>query len=250
VSARAGGTEERGEGKRGAPAHRCRHPHAHARARLPPLPPLPPCALSPRRYGRLGHGLPANDELKPRVVKTFEPERLRVASIAAGNAITFFTTRAGTTLYYCGITKKSGEAATTPRYLQDLAGWSVRAVASGATSSIVAAEASVVSFGPSPTCGELGYGEAVKSSTKPKLVDTLEGCHALDVAMGLGASMVVVDTSSGTPAAERARKAMADGTIPTYTPVEPAPDAGAKAKGEMAAAAAAAAAAAGGKKKK
>ncbi len=69
--------------------------------------------------------------------------------------------------------------------------------------------------------------------------------------MGAGTGLVLLDTTSSTPQAERARKLIADGTIPTYTPVEPPPGAGAKRKAdEQAGGAAAGAAAAGAKKKK
>ena len=46
------------------------------------------------------------------------------------------------------------------------------ALATGGTSTIVAAgDGGLITWGPSPTFGELGYGEGdVKSSTKPKLV--------------------------------------------------------------------------------
>jgi hypothetical protein len=126
------------------------------------------------RYGRLGHGGPA-DELRPRIVKAFEPERMRGKALFAGSTATFVTTRLGDNLFFCGITKKSGEAAMTPRYINDLAGWKTRRVGCGNTSTIVAAEKSIVTWGPSPTSGELGYGEAVKSSTVPKLVPEFEG---------------------------------------------------------------------------
>lgn len=65
--------------------------------------------------------------------------------------------------------------------LHDLAGWDVRGVCSGGTSTVAAASASLIGWGPAPTSGEMGFGEATKSSTKPKLVDDLEGCHVITV---------------------------------------------------------------------
>ncbi len=182
-------------------------------------------------YGRLGHGVPA-DELRPRAIKAFEVDRMRVKSISCGATATWFILRMGDTPYYCGIMKKSGEAAMTPKYYGEMPGWKVRVASTGNTSTIFAVEHSVVSFGPSPTSGELGYGEGAKSSTKAKLVDDLEGCYALDVSMGLGASLVLLDTTSDTPAAALARKRIEEGKIPTYTPEEPAPSAGSKRKAE------------------
>lgn len=52
-------------------------------------------------YGRLGHGS-ATDELSPRRVKTFEPERMRVRTISTGAACTYFVTRIGSMLYMAG----------------------------------------------------------------------------------------------------------------------------------------------------
>ncbi len=57
--------------------------------------------------------------------------------------------------------------------------------------------------------------------------------------MGAGAGLVLLDTTSGSPQAEKAKKLVADGVIPTYTPVEPAPGAGGKRKADDAGAAAA-----------
>ena len=145
----------------------------------------------------------------------------RIASIAAGNAISFFTTRVNSLLYHVGISKKSGEATMRPTYFADFSSMRVTGVAAGATSIIVStSENSTVAFGPSPTYGELGFGEASKSSVKPKLVDDLEGLALSSVAMGLGLSMVLVEAS-----AERAAK------FPVYDPKEPAGKAGGGAEG-------------------
>jgi len=65
----------------------------------------------------------------------------------------------------------------------------VRAIACGANSSFVSADEAVISWGPSPTCGELGYGDPVsnpKSSTIPKLVDALQGVHCTQVRACVG----------------------------------------------------------------
>ena len=140
----------------------------------------------------------------------------RIASIAAGNAISFFTSRVNSLLFHVGISKKSGEATMRPTYFADFSSMRVTGVAAGATSIIVStSENSTVAFGPSPTYGELGFGEASKSSVKPKLVDDLEGLALSSVAMGLGMSMVLVEAS-----AERAAK------FPVYDPKEPAGKAG------------------------
>jgi len=58
-------------------------------------------------------------------------------------------------VYLFGQTKRTGEANMYPKPLQDLAGWNVRSVGCAATSIVVAADESVISWGPSPAYGEL-----------------------------------------------------------------------------------------------
>ena len=133
-------------------------------------------------YGRLGTGKPA-DEVVAKPIEFFLPERLRIGSIVCGATATFALTRAGTRplVYYFGITRKTGEATMKPTYIQDITSMSVRAIAIGPTSTLLAADNSIVGWGPSPTSGELGFGSETKSSTKPKLVDDLEGAFAINV---------------------------------------------------------------------
>lgn len=133
-------------------------------------------------YGRLGSAKP-NDILTAAPVLFFEPERLRAKAIMAGSAVTYVLTRTGTNplVYHFGITKKTGEATMKPAYVGDVVSMSVRALAVGPTSTILAADDTVVAWGPSPTSGELGFGEETKSSTKPKYVDDFEGTHAIAV---------------------------------------------------------------------
>ena len=100
-------------------------------------------------------------------------------------------------------------------------GMGVSGVGVGQTSVVVACKDCTVAFGPSPTGGELGYGEDVKSSTKPKAVDDLDMCTPLSVAMGIGASLVLLDTSSGSAQAAQAIKLMAEGFITVHAPAEP-----------------------------
>ena len=70
-----------------------------------------------------------------------------------------------------------------PKPIADLHGWRVRAFGSGNTSIVIAAEKSVISWGPSPTRGELGYGKGEKtSSTKPKKMDPMEGYNVAQIA--------------------------------------------------------------------
>lgn len=180
-------------------------------------------------FGRLGHGSP-KEELVPRAIRVFEPARMRVKSIACGQSCTYAVLQAGDLLYMAGITKKSGEANMVPKHVADLAGWSIRSVACGSTHTAVAAEKSLVTWGPSPTSGELGYGEATKSSTKAKLVDDLEGCHVLQTAAGLATTLILVDVTSATKEGETARGRLEGGAWKVHVPPpEPAAGAGAAA---------------------
>lgn len=57
----------------------------------------------------------------------------------------------------------------------------------------MAAETSTISWGTS-VAGELGYGDeegTPRTSTKPKLVDPLEGLTVMQVAMGYGHSLLL-----------------------------------------------------------
>lgn len=58
-------------------------------------------------------------------------------------------------VYLFGLTKRTGEANMYPKPLQDLSGWNVRSVGCSVTSIVVAADESVIAWGPSPTQGEL-----------------------------------------------------------------------------------------------
>jgi len=167
-------------------------------------------------YGRLGHGVPA-DELVPKPIKVFESERMRVKSVTCGSRSTYFISRFNDNLYFCGILTSSKEATMVPRYFNDLQGWRMRSVSSGTAHTIVAAERSVITWG-SGGDGELAHGTELKSSAKPKVVESLDGLHALKVAGGVGASLVILDTFSDHPQAEKARALIASGAIPTYVP--------------------------------
>lgn len=203
-------------------------------------------------YGRCGHGNP-QDVLVPTSIKLFEHERMRAKSLVCGGTITYFVLHAGGLIYFCGIAKKSGEANMIPKALNDLHGWDVRSIACGSTSTLVAAEQTLVAFGPSPTCGELGFGEVTKSSTKCKIVEDLGETHVIQVAAGHSSSLVLLDTVSETPLAKHARTLLESGKIAVMKPA--APDASSSAAAEAAPAggkggkAGAAAAATAGKKR-
>ncbi|KAB7498005.1 Protein RCC2-like protein [Armadillidium nasatum] len=141
-------------------------------------------------YGRLGHSDP-KDEMVPRIIKFFDGPKRGVLQAFCGATFTIAITELG--VYLWGQTKRTGEANMYPKPLQDLFGWEVRNIGCSATSIVVAAERSVISWGPSPTYGELGLGENTKSSTQPKEVKALDGALVHQVACSLGFTLMVAN---------------------------------------------------------
>jgi len=164
-------------------------------------------------YGRLGHG-DNKTQLSPKPLEYFHnvpkkkpeganihffrPERpRRLKTIAAGSRCCFGVDSFDQ-CYFWGVTKSSGEATMYPKLFDGLSGWRVREISSGFSSTICAAEDSLIAWGPSPTSGELGYGEKdVKSSTVTKAVDDLEDTNILKVGMGYNHSLAIVDLQDG-----------------------------------------------------
>lgn len=103
-------------------------------------------------YGRLGHAEP-KDEYIPRLIKFFDGHNRGVEKIFCGSTFTIATGPLG--IFLWGQTRRSGEANMYPKPLQDLCGWDIRSVGCSYTSVVVAAEESVIAWGPSPTYGEL-----------------------------------------------------------------------------------------------
>lgn len=152
-------------------------------------------------YGRLGHG-DAKDANQPEQVVHFTGLLTAPAGrVACGAQCCYVTTHVqaskGAT-YFWGKAKNTGEPSLRPTKVTDLQGWNVRSVDCGNTHTVVAADKSVISWGPSPTCGELGYGEGAdvpKSSTVPRKVDSLEGVEVGQVATGYAHTVVVLTLS-------------------------------------------------------
>lgn len=142
-------------------------------------------------YGRLGHGGPA-DEMVPRLISAMTGPMRGATQIAAGSSFCLAFSEAGNLMMW-GQNKTSGEAAMYPKPIQDLCGWKVRSIGCCNKSIIVAADDSVISWGPSPTYGELGYGEnKPKSSTTPQEVKSMNGTHVTAVAGGHGHVLMIV----------------------------------------------------------
>eukprot|EP00076_Gallus_gallus_P028712 XP_015152484.1 protein RCC2 isoform X1 [Gallus gallus] len=146
-------------------------------------------------YGRLGHA-EQKDEMVPRLVKLFDFPGRGAAQIYAGYTCSFAVSETGG-LFFWGATNTSRESTMYPKAVQDLCGWKIRSLACGKSSIIVAADESTISWGPSPTFGELGYGDhKPKSSTAAQEVKTLDGIYTEQVAMGYAHSLVIARDES------------------------------------------------------
>ncbi|XP_029411874.1 protein RCC2 [Nannospalax galili] len=146
-------------------------------------------------YGRLGHA-EQKDEMVPRLVKLFDFPGRGATQIYAGYTCSFAVSEVGG-LFFWGATNTSRESTMYPKAVQDLCGWRIRSLACGKSSIIVAADESTISWGPSPTFGELGYGDhKPKSSTAAQEVKTLDGIFSEQVAMGYSHSLVIARDES------------------------------------------------------
>lgn len=183
-------------------------------------------------YGRLGHKdnkdhhLPTPVELfnfvppppnpsLPKFMQRVQP-KIRAKRIACGSTATFAITQEPfSVLYMWGITKKSGEAVMYPTMVDDISSYQIRDVASGQSSTIVAPleEKILVTWGASPTYGELGLGETKKSSTRAESVSDLHGLEVIQVAMGYGHSLAIVSPPTA------ASQATID-KLPVFSPPE------------------------------
>ncbi|KAG8142220.1 putative Protein RCC2 protein [Naja naja] len=113
-------------------------------------------------YGRLGHA-EQRDEMVPRLVKLFDFPGRGAAQIYAGYTCSFAVSETGG-LFFWGATNTSRESTMYPKTVQDLCGWKIRSLSCGKSSIIVAADDSTISWGPSPTFGELvamGYAHSL-----------------------------------------------------------------------------------------
>jgi len=141
-------------------------------------------------YGRLGHD-ENKDEMVPRLVKFFDGPNRQATTIAAGSTFCLAVNKLGA-LYFWGQNKSAGEATMYPKPVHDLSGWNIRSIGCCHKSIVVAADNSVISWGSSPTYGELGYGvSGVKSSTTPQEVKPLEGIYVHKVAGGWGHALLI-----------------------------------------------------------
>ncbi|CAL9703770.1 unnamed protein product [Knipowitschia caucasica] len=146
-------------------------------------------------YGRLGH-TEQKDEMVPRLVKLFDFPGRGASNIYTGYQCSFAVNEMGG-LFFWGVTNTSRECTMYPKMVQDLCGWKIRSLGCGKSSVIIAADESTISWGPSPTFGELGYGDnKAKSSTSAQEVKTLDGVFLEQVAMGYSHSLAIARQES------------------------------------------------------
>jgi alpha-tubulin suppressor-like RCC1 family protein len=143
-------------------------------------------------HGRTGHNNSPNDEMRPRCLEKLENNTKAVYAGATAHYVVTKDKRPTTKMF--GQTKKTGDSVLYPKPVLDLVGMNVHSISCGPSSTIVAADDCVVTWGPSPCFGELGYGDKCpqKSSTKPKYVDACENLHAIQVGMGQAFSIILV----------------------------------------------------------
>lgn len=162
-------------------------------------------------YGRLGHK-DNKDQMAPKAVKLFHEEEkpvdlnlpkfmqrrvppTRATAIGCGASASFAVVgEPYFALYQWGITKRTGEAFMYPQICMQVSGWKIRTFACGITSTMIASERKVISWGPSPTYGELAYGpDGPKSSTVSREVESLSEAIIKQVAMGSSHSLAIID---------------------------------------------------------
>lgn len=144
-------------------------------------------------YGRLGHKTTADEKL-PRMIEFFDAPHLKVDLITCGQASSVAGQIQRKSLYTWGILKRSGECNMYPKPVFDLFGHPVHEVRAGFSSIVLATEKSVVAWGPSPTHGELGFGKGnPKSSSQPKIVESVDELYCKSIAEGSHFTFLVVD---------------------------------------------------------
>jgi len=172
-------------------------------------------------YGRLGHRDGA-DQFSPKQIEELGPasytkrQGTGAKQLFAGSTGSFAIAASGTA-YFWGTPKPSAEATMFPKPISDLSGWNVTSLSCGNSSTLVAADSNVISWGPAPTFGELGYGDPdkfPKSSTKAKLVESLDGVTIHMAAVGYGHSVLIAEENpvvASLPALEQAHPEVLDG---------------------------------------
>lgn len=136
--------------------------------------------------------------MRPRQLETFEAAHFCMDYVSCGATCSFSVQRGRGSTYYWGLTKKTGESNMYPKPIFDLQSNDIHLLSSGATSTVAASERNVVTWGGSPTFGELGYGPGTaKSSSKPRVVEALEGLYCKSAAEGVAFTVLVMEERGG-----------------------------------------------------
>ncbi|KNC80753.1 hypothetical protein SARC_06897 [Sphaeroforma arctica JP610] len=146
-------------------------------------------------YGRLGHREP-KDEYRPRLVEELIGPQYGMDGISCGQQCSFAFKKDRGMLYMWGQPRGVREANMYPKSVYDLQGWPVRAMGQGMSSTVIATESSVISYGGAPCFGELGYGEGQKSSTQPKKIVAVEGLHVFALCEGASLTFLIAREES------------------------------------------------------
>ncbi|KAJ6641521.1 Protein RCC2 like, partial [Pseudolycoriella hygida] len=136
-------------------------------------------------YGRLGHN-EQKDEWMPRLIKYLN-ERVTGGAVRVfcGSAYTFVISGFNNP-YIFGKNKPTlSDGVLYPKPINELCGYNFKSIGCSAFSSIFASDnGQLIAWGASPVCGELGIGTNPKSSSKPTLVESMNGFDVMKVAMG------------------------------------------------------------------
>lgn len=166
-------------------------------------------------YGRLGHKT-QDDIWKPKAIVEC---KARFVSCGAAHTACFGLPilRNGAvctgdhSLFMWGRVKSASQNAWMyPRTEEELRGWKLKAMATGAGHNVVYADGSLISWGSGTLSGELGFGEGgKKSSASPAKVDALEGVEVAQLACGLANTFALVQSCEAVEA------------LPLFRPVDP-----------------------------
>lgn len=143
-------------------------------------------------YGRLGHGK-ADDEMQPRLVEgEFRSHHRGGGAVRcwAGSQYCIVKCRLGTVLFW-GTTRPTTEAIMKPSLMAEIEGRDVDQVGASKSSIVVTTATDAMSWGPSPTLGELGHGHLMQSAKRPEVIKKLKGLTIHSLTCGYGHSLFI-----------------------------------------------------------
>jgi len=143
-------------------------------------------------YGRLGHGK-TDDELQPRLVEgEFRSHHRGGGAVKcwAGSQYCIVKCRLGTILFW-GTTRPSTEAQMRPQIMAEIEGRDIQHVGVSKSSIVVASETDTMSWGPSPTLGELGHGHLMTQAKRPEVIKKLKGVKIHNLVCGYGHTLFI-----------------------------------------------------------